>query len=362
MDIDNQSLSSISDTSSMISNNNPFDLWMTNDKENQQPPSSSTTTTTTSNKIMLASERLGAVPENKTFSSKKKFVETKISELDLNSGGGVKRLAVIDPLQSLNGKTRIAKRLFVSPLQKAMSGKKRSSEMNALGDTNGRVSKRMMMMGVAKSTSTSTSGLSQNQQPQPQAQTNFNKKQRIDFLSGKIQEGISSTKLLVEREFDIFVDSVNKVRGVDGSKVYDSCPEVVAKVRICFFVITAGCYSIFQSQLTSNNFLLQINSFLCTYKMVDRSLLYRFLGVHGNTFNSFVQGQNQEKCNNPTYCKAYVFFEKLRIYLDEPKSAARLFHETHYPDGFSTTKKSSKKKKMNNSDAGGAVTMAYEFC
>lgn len=96
--------------------------------------------------------------------------------------------------------------------------------------------------------------------------------------------------------------------------------------------------------------------------MVDRSLLHRFLGVHGNAFNSFVQGQNQEKCNNPTYTKAYVFFEKLRIYLDEPKSAARLFNETHYPDGFSKKKKSSKKRKINKGDADGAPSMAYEFC
>ena len=237
IDIENQSVGSTTDASSMMSNKSSFDLWNTNDKENQKPPppsSSATTTSRTGNKIMFGSERLGVVPENKTLSSNRnKMVETKISELDLNSSEGVKRLAVIDPLQSLNGKSRIAQRLFVSPLQKALSGKKRSFEMNTSGgltENNERVSKRMMIMGVA--TITTTSGLSQSRQPQKHLQTNFNKKQRIDFLSGKTEKANSSTKLLVEREFDIFFDSVNKVQGVDGSKVYDSCPEVVAKVRI----------------------------------------------------------------------------------------------------------------------------------
>ena len=102
---------------------------------------------------------------------------------------------------------------------------------------------------------------------------------------------------------------------------------------------------------------LQINAFLGTYKMVDRSLLYRFFGVHGNTFNSFLLGQNQEKCNNPTYTSAYLFFEKLRIYFGEGKSAARLFNEAHYPDGFCTINLSKRKQQqqMKNRAAVGIV-------
>ena len=95
--------------------------------------------------------------------------------------------------------------------------------------------------------------------------------------------------------------------------------------------------------------------------MVDRSLLHRFLGVHGNAFNSFMSGQNQEKCDNPTYLKAYVFFEKLRIYFGKPKSEARIFNETYYPYGFSI-EKYPKKKLIVKTGKGGTSTTPYSFC
>jgi hypothetical protein len=103
---------------------------------------------------------------------------------------------------------------------------------------------------------------------------------------------------------------------------------------------------------------IQINQFYKKYKLIDRSLLYRSLGVHGNSFNAFIQGYNQERCNNATYPKAYIFFEKLRIYLGEPKSESRLFNESNYPYGFSL-KKPSKKK---TTSAFRAPSVGYEFC
>ncbi len=187
--------------------------------------------------LMFSSERLGAVPENKTFSCERKTVENKIADLGLSSidsAGGVKRLAIIDPLQSLNGRSRLAKRLFVSPLQKAMSNrKKRSFGTNVNTDyshDNERASKKMM---VTRETSRATNGSNQYQHDQPENYTNhnFSMKERIDFLCGKIPTyGMTSTKLLVDIEFDIFAEEVNKVQGVDQSKIFDSCPEVVAKV------------------------------------------------------------------------------------------------------------------------------------
>ena len=77
--------------------------------------------------------------------------------------------------------------------------------------------------------------------------------------------------------------------------------------------------------------------------MVDRSLLSKYLQVHGNTFNAFLQGRNQEKCDNVAYKNAYIFFEKLRIHLGESKSAARCFNENNNPDGFSLVKATKKK-------------------
>ena len=74
------------------------------------------------------------------------------------------------------------------------------------------------------------------------------------------------------------------------------------------------------------------------FLLIDRSLFCRHLHVHGNAFNAFIQSQNQEKCDNTTYRRAYIFFEKLRIYLGEPKSAARLFNEANYPNGYSLKK------------------------
>ena len=72
--------------------------------------------------------------------------------------------------------------------------------------------------------------------------------------------------------------------------------------------------------------------------MIEHQLLYRHLRVHGNTFNAFLQGQNQERCDNVTYPRAYLFLERLRIHFGKPKTCARLFNEKNYPDGFSLKK------------------------
>ena len=229
-----------SSDSSVVTNNrmemevdNPIlDIWMSNDKENQNQlhPCSGTSA------VMFSTESLSAIPENKMFSVDRKMVEEKIADLELGSldscNGGEKRLAMIDPLQSLNGTSRIARRLFVSPLQRAMSGRKRSFDVNSNSHCDSeRVSKRIMLTTVRTKAQGSNQYQHQHQQQQPHNPTSSDE-DRIDFLCGKKRYVTVSTKLMVERECDIFFDTLNKVHGVDESKIYDSCPEVVAKVRL----------------------------------------------------------------------------------------------------------------------------------
>jgi hypothetical protein len=73
----------------------------------------------------------------------------------------------------------------------------------------------------------------------------------------------------------------------------------------------------------------------------------------------FLKGQNQERCDNPTYKSAYLFFEKLRIYNGESKSAARCFNESNRSDGFRCTKEVFKKE-IDKVFIG--VEGKYEFC
>ena len=67
----------------------------------------------------------------------------------------------------------------------------------------------------------------------------------------------------------------------------------------------------------------------------DRAMLLRYLDVHGNSLRAFLHGKDQEQCENITYKRAYIFFEKLRIAQGEKKTFRRLQNEENFPDGFS---------------------------
>lgn len=63
------------------------------------------------------------------------------------------------------------------------------------------------------------------------------------------------------------------------------------------------------------------------------------IAVHGNSLRAFLGGKNQEQCENLTYQRAYVFFEKLRIEEGRPKTLRRLQNEEYLVHGFRLSKK-----------------------
>lgn len=117
---------------------------------------------------------------------------------------GEKRVAIIDPLQALNVRSRIARKLLVSPLQ-IISNKKRT--LASLERTENGNRKKIQF---------------------EKEQVVFDDNLRLKLFAGKMKGNV--TKAVIEREFGTFVKTVSKVQGVDESKVFDSCPEVVTKV------------------------------------------------------------------------------------------------------------------------------------
>lgn len=107
------------------------------------------------------------------------------------------------------------------------------------------------------------------------------------------------------------IERINAVEGVsDDSKIFDSCPEVVKKIKD--FLQRDG---------------------------ITKAMLLKALGdINSNSLNRFLRGKQQDQCGNVTYKKAYVFFEKLRLLEGEPKSSKRLSSEAENPSGFRTVK------------------------
>lgn len=94
--------------------------------------------------------------------------------------------------------------------------------------------------------------------------------------------------------------------------VYDSCTEVVAKIK----------------------------KFLNRDGMTKALFLEAVLGgVNPHILAKFLAGKKQDQCETIVYRTAYVFFEKLRILEGRKKSKARNINEERYPQGFSLTKK-----------------------
>lgn len=94
-------------------------------------------------------------------------------------------------------------------------------------------------------------------------------------------------------------------------KVFDSCPEIVKKIK----------------------------SFLSEQPGVTKAGFCAALGgINNNSLGKFLAGKKQDQCGNITYRTSYVFFEKKRIMEGKPKSARRLKNESEHPDGFSLEK------------------------
>lgn len=111
-------------------------------------------------------------------------------------------------------------------------------------------------------------------------------------------------------------DWMNKVLQIDlGSPddsifIYDSCPIVVKKIKACL------------SDVDGMN-----KSSFCRVAL---------RGSNAQSLARFLTSKQQDQAANKVYRLAYIFFEKLRIMKNEPKSAARLKNESELPKGFNT--------------------------
>mmetsp|Transcript_16667 Transcript_16667/g.19292 ORF Transcript_16667/g.19292 Transcript_16667/m.19292 type:complete len:285 (+) Transcript_16667:137-991(+) len=240
--------------------------------------------------MLYPGEKLGRVPENSTFSGTKEYYKNTIAKKSIANMnmesyldcGGEKHIAMINQQKAENHKLIMARKIFASPLQVLKVGKRSFDDDAESYD----------------------GGLKRQKTGGKRLCFDLDEKTRIGFFCGNLK--LKRTKAEIAHEISYFVAKLNEIDGIDESKVFDSCPEIVSKIK----------------------------TFLATYVMISRSELIKCLGVHGNEFNSFLQGKGQDKCDNTTYRKTYLFFERLRIYLGRPKTATRLQNERQYPSGF----------------------------
>mmetsp|Transcript_13625 Transcript_13625/g.29644 ORF Transcript_13625/g.29644 Transcript_13625/m.29644 type:complete len:270 (+) Transcript_13625:368-1177(+) len=118
----------------------------------------------------------------------------------------------------------------------------------------------------------------------------------------------SSTELKLESMQ--LVNRIEDVQGVREGLVYDTCPQLVTKIKA--FLQRDG--------ITKKYFLMALGN------------------VNSNSLNTFLSGKNQDQCGNVAYRTSYVFFEKFRILEGKSRSAARLKNERENPYGFSLEK------------------------
>lgn len=119
--------------------------------------------------------------------------------------------------------------------------------------------------------------------------------------------GSKSTAKKAKTSAAELIERINAVEGVSSDIVYDTCPEIVAKIKI----------------------------FLQRDGMTKASLLKALGNINSNSLNKFLAGKKQDQRGNVTYRNAYAFFEKLRILEGAPKNSARIKNEEENPLGFS---------------------------
>ncbi|CAB9504206.1 expressed unknown protein [Seminavis robusta] len=111
-------------------------------------------------------------------------------------------------------------------------------------------------------------------------------------------------------EADAWLTEVLATTGANEEVVYDSCPELVKKIK-----------KLFQDK-----------------PGVTKAAFCRIAlsGANNNALAKFLAAKHQDQQGNAVYRKAYAFFEKLRIKNGEAKTKARLKHEQEKgPEGFS---------------------------
>jgi hypothetical protein len=102
---------------------------------------------------------------------------------------------------------------------------------------------------------------------------------------------------------------------VNSKVIYDSCPELVKKIK----------------------------SFLQSEPGMNKSLLCQALELQANQLNRFLACKQQDAAGTLTYQKAWTFFEKLRIIRNLPKSNNRQLNELNYPRGFDLVKQNDRR-------------------
>ena len=120
----------------------------------------------------------------------------------------------------------------------------------------------------------------------------------------------TKTKAQLESEARQLIQRILDVEGVPAHIVYDSCPQLVKKIK----------------------------EFLARPGMTKKVFCGALDNLNNNSLGKFLAGKGQDQCGNVTYRAGYVFFEKLRILEGKPKSAARRKNETEHPEGFSLVK------------------------
>jgi hypothetical protein len=106
-------------------------------------------------------------------------------------------------------------------------------------------------------------------------------------------------------EFLQQMQSIQSVQGVSDRVVFDSCPELVKKIKA---------------------FLLQDGVTKCGF--CDA------LGFQGTQLNKFLAAKKQDAAGTTVYRNAYKFFEQKRILDNAKKSTQRVKNEQEHSNGF----------------------------
>ena len=131
----------------------------------------------------------------------------------------------------------------------------------------------------------------------------------MDNVAASSSTAATSSKVS-KAEALAFLARINAVQGVPDNVVYDSCPQLVTKIK----------------------------AFLQRDGITKKDLCQALGNINNNSMGRFLSGKGQDQCGTVTYKAAYVFFEKLRILEGQKKSAARVKNEAEHPTGFSLTK------------------------
>lgn len=140
---------------------------------------------------------------------------------------------------------------------------------------------------------------------------------RKEAPAGTSTSGAPSTKCakVAMEELMLRINAYKEI-AVTEERVYDSCPEVVCKIKA--FVSEPG-----------NN-----KTLFSTYALGNSNI---------SSLNKFLALKKQDGAGMAVYRLAWVFFEKKRVMEGKPKSKQRLKNEQEHPYGFMLEKESARK-------------------